>query len=368
MDPAKKKRILKLLGGRSADRAQALELLGALEDDDLWRSAVATVRQTQVAGVPTVVSEDLGLLAAAPDHLPEVRELRARNRQQYFSTEVPEAAACLTHLEEVHLTAAWGGDRPNPAPSLRHLARAPVRTADLIGVDLADGAALLPWPLERLRMRNCTFSSLPVLPHLEELSGFLRDVTRLGAGLPALRRLDVEAPALEDLGAIRGAARLEELSIAKADALVDFGPLAQVAAGAHLRVVKLTGAVGLRALTALRGASALAHLEVEADLDGLGPLSGLPALAWVAVRQAPRVRDLGPLAAAHGLRCLDLRGCSAVEDLSPLVGSGALRVIALHGTATRPDTVPEVLRPLCTWAASPVLPLLEARPRPPRAA
>jgi hypothetical protein len=367
MDPAKKKRVLKLLGGRSTDRAQALELLIALEDDGLWREALQHLRTTQVVGITQISREDLPLLAAAPDHLPEVRALRSGPRQMYFNTEVSPEAGCLTHLEEIHLTAAWGGDDPKAVPTFAHLARCPVRELHLIGVDLEEGSALGGWPLRLLDLRGGTWSTLPVLPHLEVLTASLRDAaTTLGAGLPALRRLEIDAAGLTDLRALAGATHLEEVQFDDAAALRDLGPVAEAAAGgAPLRALRVLGAASLFDLSAVEGITTLEHLEVEADVDALGPLAAATGLTWLGVRKAPRLRDLGPVAAFSGLQCLDLRGDTALTDLTPLLGLPALRVVALAGTSFAPADVPAVLRPYCTWAETPGLASLVGRPRHP---
>jgi hypothetical protein len=368
MDPAKKKRVLKMLAGRQADREQALELLIALGDDELWREALARVRTTQVVGIVQLVNEDLPLVAAAPDHLPETRELRSRNRSMYFSNAVLPDAACLTHLEEVHLTAAWGGDPPVASPSLGLLHHNPVAVLDLIGVDLEDGAVLAPFPLRELRARNCSWSTLPVLPAVEVVHGQLREGTStLGDGLPALRRLDVEAPSLTDLGALVVASRLEELALDQVGALVDLAHVTRaLRAGAPLREVRLLGATRITSLDPFTRATGLERLEVSgADLRDLSPVSGATGLRWLAVRDAPRLTDLGPVAGLRALQCLDLRGCGALRDLGPALGLPALRVLALAGTRVAPADVPADVRPYCTWADHPVLDELALRPRHP---
>lgn len=368
MDPAKKKRVLRMLAGRQADRDQALELLVALGDDDLWRDALAQVRTTEVVGVVQLRNEDLPLVAAAPDHLAETRELRSRNRSMYFSNAVLPDAACLTHLEEVHLTAAWGGDPPVASPSLGLLHHDPVAVLDLIGVDLEDGAVLEPFPLRELRARNCAWSTLPVLPRVEVLHGALREGTStLGAGLPALRRLDLAAVTLTDLSAIARATRLEELALDEVAALVDLGPVTEaVAAGAPLREVRLLGAVGIRSLAPVAGVRRLERLEVSgAPVSDLSPLADATGLRWLAVRGSPTLRDIGPVAGFRHLACLDLRGCSALRDLGPALALPALRVLALAGTGVTPADVPADVRPYCTWADHPVLDELALRPRHP---
>jgi hypothetical protein len=366
MDPAKKKRVLKLLGGRSDDREQALELLIALDDDDLWREAIARVRQGSVVGITQVERADLPLLAAAPDRLPEVRALRSGPREMYFSTKVDDGAACFTHLESIHLTAAWGDDPSVPVPSLALLRHCPVAALHLIGVDLDDGALLASWPLRTLELRNGRWTTLPALPHLASLSATLDDdTTSLGDGAPALRRVVVSGAGLHDLRALAAAARLEEVHLDGVAALRDLGPLAQaVAAGAPLRDLRVQGATSLADLSTLAAIPALERVEVEADVDDLRPLAGA-GLRWLAVRHAPRLRDLGPVAAFPGLTCVDLRGDRALTDLGPLRALSAVRVIALAGTGVRPDAVPPELRPYCTWAESPGFDELVGRPRHP---
>lgn len=364
MDAAKKKRVLKLLAGRKADREQAIELLAALDDEALWQDALATVRTTAVAGVPTVYQEDLPLLAAAPPELPAVRAAVSTVTRSYFSSEVPEAARCLSALEEVHLTAAWGGDTPVASPSLANLHGAPVTSLHLIGVDLGDGGVLSAWRLRVLEDRNAAWATLPVLPHLEELSASSRALVRtLGAGLPGLRRVELDCPALADLGALAVAGGLEELTIESAGAVADWSPVERaVAAGAPLRVVKLEGASALTSLGGLARSAALRRLEVEGSpITSLDPVSSAVGLEWLAVRGAPLV-SVGPAAALPALRCLDLRGCASVTDVGPLVASRSLRVVALHGTGVRPDAVPTVLLPYCTWAPEVRLEPLADRP------
>lgn len=369
MDPAKTKRVLKLLDGSAADRAQALELLVALGDDDLWRAALRKVRHQEVVGRVQVLREDLPLLAAAPDALTEARALRERCERMWFTAAVDDGAACLTGLRDVHVTASFGNDPPRPVPSLTTLRSCPVERLDLIGVDLEDGATLAALP--RLRAgtwSRVTFRTLPALTALEELTGMVQEsVTTLGDGLPAVRRLRLQAPGLVDLRAIAGAARLEELALDGIAALVDLGPLATaIDAGAPLREVALVEATGVRDLAPLARARALERVEIDgADLDDLAPLASAAGLQWVAARNAPRLADLSPLREARGLRCLDLRGCRAIHDLTPVAGLGALRVVALAGTGVGPDGVPPVLRPYCTWSERPNLALLADRPRHP---
>ncbi|MEQ1570402.1 MAG: hypothetical protein ABMA64_32505 [Myxococcota bacterium] len=365
MDPAKKKRVLKMLAGREADRAQARELLVALGDDALWREALAGARTHTVVGIEQLRNDDLALVAAAPDHLPEVRELRSRNRKMYFSSAVGEEASCLTHLDEVHLTAAWGSDAPVFSPSLALLHHNPVTILDLIGVDLGDGSLVAPFPLRELRGGNTKWSALPVLPRLEVLTGHA-DATTLGAGLPALRRLELAAAELSDLTALAGATRLEELTLTRAAAVRDLDPVRRaVAAGAPLREVRLLGARRVESLAPFAGAP-LEHLELEGvDLTDLSPLAGAARLRWLAVRDAPHLAELSPVAKLPALQCLDLRGCSAVRDLSPALALPALRVLALRGTGVAPADVPAALRPYCTWADTPVLERLADRPRHP---
>lgn len=369
MDPAKTKRVLKLLDGREADRAQALELLVALGDDDLWRAALGKVRHQEIVGRMQVVREDLPLLAAAPDALPEARALRDRSERMWFTAAVDEGAACLTGLRDVHVTAAFGKDPPKPVPSLATLRTCPVERLDLIGVDLEDGSSLAALPRLRAgKWSRVTFRTLPALNALEELTGTVSpEVTALGDGLPALRRLRLQAPGLVELRAIAGAARLEELALDGIAALIDLGPLtAAIDAGAPLREVALVGATGVRDVAPLARARALERVEVDgADLDDLSPLAAAAGLQWVAARNAPRLADLTVLRDLRGLRCLDLRGCRSVRDLSPVAGLGALRVVALAGTGVAPEAVPAALRPYCTWSERPELALLADRPRHP---
>ncbi len=366
IDKAKRKRVLQLLGGRPTDRAQAIELLVALDDPDLWAEAVAGLRTREIVGRRQVALEDLPLLAAAPAELPEVVALRAQTRTMWLSTEVPEAVRCLDHLEELHVTVEFGGSPPRAEPSLDRLAGLPVRDLALQGAALGDAAVLAKMPLRSLKLSNTTFTSLPVLPDLERLSGYLPDATTLGAGLPSLRRLELRAVALRTLSALESAGRLEDVELSSAPALADLAPLgAAIAAGAPLRRLVLGDAAAVDDLSPLAGATSLEHLDLSGSrVADLGPVRRLGALRHLGVRGAPVV-DLRPLVGLRSLASLDLRGCAGVVDVGPLLGLTSLRAVALEGTGVRPADLPPELLPYATWAAAPALAALADRPRHP---
>ncbi|MCB9687607.1 MAG: hypothetical protein H6738_16800 [Alphaproteobacteria bacterium] len=363
IDKAKRARILKLLSGRKADRDQALELLRTLDDPELWVEAVPSVRTHEIVGRRQVVPEDLPLLAAMPDHLPEVIALRGETRSMWVGGTVPEGVRCLTHLEHVTLAGAYGGDLPKPIEGLEHLAGTGVRKVEGFGVDLGDGAALVAIAPRDLDLRNTTWDTLPALPGVEQaLLGVREGPTSLGAGMPDLRRARISGPSLVDIDALAVASRLEDLTLKEMGGLPSLDAVGRaIAAGAPLRRLVVRGVGHVMDASPLAAATGLEELRLEgAPLDDLAPLAGMTALRDLEIRGVV-AEDLSPLASLTQLRSLDLRG-SLVSDLRPLLGLPWLRVIAVGGSAVEPEAVPPALMPYLTWSSDPLIPALADRP------
>lgn len=121
----------------------------------------------------------------------------------------------------------------------------------------------------------------------------------------SLRELSVQACGQADYRPLRGAVRLEALSVHHPD---------------------------LTDLSFLYGAAALERLTLESShVSDLTPLAFAPALTELVVLDTP-LTDLSPLAGAERLRRLDVTD-TYVTDLTPLAGLAALE--ELHAPHTR---------------------------------
>ena len=216
-----------------------------------------------------------------------------------------------------------------PVPSLAPLARLP----RLEALSIAAGLTALPFhelglltQLKRLDIGACGLEDVGFLRGLRQLERLIlyenTGITDLSSlsGAPRLAFLQLGEGPVRSLEFLRGMSQLSWLIISVADEVTDYSPFLELERLEHLDLVSNT--VGnLAFLAKARGLDWVTLRGRGGPLRALESLDGLenkPRLRWVEVSEAPSLRSVSALRGAAELKTLALTGAPMVTDFSAL--------------------------------------------------
>ncbi len=352
------KRLLK----KEEFRAQAVELLQALDEPHHWAAAVALIDvDVDRYGAARVSGADMRLLAMIPKETNGTDALKRKITTLKLHSNSAVWAEAVPYLEYM----SYRGGRRAPWTSLSEVAKLPqLQELVVAHTDIVEGS-LEGLQARKLSLTDCTLVSVPSLAKLEEL--VLQRVGPIAIGeLPKLTTLQImQSPLLVDWGGVGASRHLRDVVIDRDTDLRDLDVIGDaVAQGSPLKSVRVYTANLLESIDGLRDAKTLESLVIRhaAILDNIAALSNKPHLEHLVLRETS-IADLRSLADALALRVLDLSGCTVAKGIEAIAELPELRVLALGGTPFTPKDLPPELLPHATWVMNPDIVALGARPR-----